>query len=464
MTISIKSQLVQLLAYLPKTQTVQERKALLMITGFDRLIAKIDSVEKNNLVFFSELVEIIFAEGQDRSLEFLNNLADSEFVGLEARKKLRNDIIDQIAALNAQKDKIKSIDGKSNQPFRHVNSDYSKVNSQNFSETYSNTNLKFPTQSQFTRQEDNLSILSTSSRNTESVEERQEPKLIISVPSIPGTQAFEFTVVMVDVEGKEISRRQGQSHDLNEEIGNEVTLDMVYIPGGTFLMGSPESKGKRYSNERPQHSVTVKPFLISKYPITKAQWKEVASLPEVRQKLKLRPSPSGGKNHPITQVSWYDAVEFCDRLSQKTAHKYRLPTEAQWEYACRAGTTTAFHFGETITSDLANYDGTWTYHSEPKGINRAKTIQVGNFLFANAFGLFDMHGNVWEWCIDHWHENYNNAPVNGDAWLDSEDNCNCVMRGGSWISEPFRCRSACRQIGDVNHRSDNTGFRIVRNL
>lgn len=283
-------------------------------------------------------------------------------------------------------------------------------------------------------------------------------------PLVPGTSIFDFKVVTLDVQGHESNWYRGQAYYLTEELGNGVRLEMVYIPGGTFLMGSPESKGKRYSNERPQHSVTIKPFLISKYPITQAQWREVAALSEVHQNLKLRPSPHGGKSHPVTQVSWHEAVEFCDRLSQKTGHKYRLPTEAEWEYACRAGTTTPFHFGETIRADLANYDGTCTYHSEPEGINRGKTIQVGSFPFANAFGLFDMHGNVWEWCTDHWHENYNSAPINEDAWLDSDENLNHVMRGGSWISESFRCRSACRQIGDVNHKSNNTGFRIVRNL
>lgn len=356
------------------------------------------------------------------------------------------------------------IESKSKQEIRGFNSEYNQLISPNFTKPYSSNNVEFPNQSQFSRQQENLPIFSTPSQSTESWEERQNKMLVVAVPSLPGTQTFEFTTVMVDIQGKEISRRRGQAHYLKEDLGNGVTLEMVYIPGGTFLMGSPESKGKRYSNERPQHSVTVKPFLISKYPITQAQWREVASLTEARQKLRLRPSPHGGKSHPVTQISWFDAVEFCEFLSQKTGKNYRLPTEAEWEYACRAGTTTPFHFGETIRSDLANYDGTCTYHSEPEGINRAKSIQVGSFPFANAFGLFDIHGNVWEWCIDHWHENYNNGPNTGDAWLDSENNFNRVMRGGSWINEPFRCRSASRQICDVNHRSDNTGLRVVRNL
>ena len=328
------------------------------------------------------------------------------------------------------------------------------------SRSNSSTNLEFSNQPQFSRQQENLSIFSTPSPSTESLEEQQDIKLVVPVPSLPGTQAFEFPVVMVDVQGKEISRRRGQAHYLTEDLGNGVTLEMVYIPGGTFLMGSPESEGKRYSNERPQHSVAVKPFLISKYAITKAQWKEVASLTEVRQELKLRPSRSGGNSHPVTQVSWHDAVEFCDRLSQKTGHEYRLPTEAEWEYACRAGTTTPFHFGETITSTLANYDARESYRSKPQG-SEATTTPVGSFQVANPFGLFDMHGNVWEWCLDQWHENYDNAPTTGDVWLYSSENQNRVMRGGSLLNDPSMCRSSSRLYKNASETFKHVGFRIV---
>ncbi len=461
MIMSIKSQLVELLAYLPKTQTVPERRALLMITGFEHLSAKIDSFEKNNLVFFSELIELIFCEGQVQSLKFLNEFANSAWVGFEARNKLNN-IIAEITVLDTQKLNRECIEYKSSQPLKRFNSDFGQVTSQNFTGTYSNTNLKSPTQSQFTRQPDNQFILSTSSQNAEELKESEEAKLVI--PSLPGIQAFEFTTVTVDIQGKEISRRQRQAHYLTEDLSNGVTLEMVYIPGRAFLMGSPETEGKRYSNERPQHSVAIKPFLISKYPITKAQWKEVASLTEVRQKLKLRPSRLGGKSHPVTEISWHDVVEFCDRLSQKTGHEYRLPSEAEWEYACRAGTTTPFHFGETITSNLANYDGRYPYRSEPKGIYLQKTTLVGHFQIANAFGLFDMHGNVWEWCLDHWHDSYNDAPTNGDKWLDNSENQTRVMRGGSWRNEPLRCRSAYRWHGNTNKNSQNIGFRIIRSL
>ncbi|BCL35628.1 SUMF1/EgtB/PvdO family nonheme iron enzyme [Nostoc sp. MS1] len=268
------------------------------------------------------------------------------------------------------------------------------------------------------------------------------------VSSFPGSQAFEFTLVTINSQGQEIESHQEQAYYLTEELGNGIVLEMVYIPGGEFWMGSPEAEGKkrRYSNERPQHLVTVKPFFISKYAITQTQWKQIASLPEVRQKLKLRPSRQGGNSHPVTQVSWFDAVEFCDRLSQKTGHKYRLPSEAEWEYACRAGTTTPFHFGQTINFNVANYDSRYPYLSEPKGIYREKTTEVGFFQFANSFGLFDMHGLVWEWCLDNWHQSYDLAPTNGDAWLDSNDNNIRVMRGGSWSSEAFLCRSSFRQF------------------
>jgi formylglycine-generating enzyme required for sulfatase activity len=321
----------------------------------------------------------------------------------------------------------------------------------------SNNLEEFPTQLEFTRQQQKLPIISTPRQGIEGLEEQQNTKLII--PSIPGTKAFEFITVTIDAQGKEINSYLKQTQCLIQDLGNGVMLEMVVIPGGEFLMGSSESKGKRYANERPQHSVTVKPFLMSKTPITQAQWREIACLKyEFNQKLKLRPSNLGGKKHPVTNVSWYDAIEFCARLSQNTGHEYRLPSEAEWEYACRAGTTTPFHFGETITSHLANYDGGRPYASEPT------TTQVGSFHFANSFGLFDMHGNVWEWCLDNWHQNYNNAPSNGDAWLDSSENQNRVMRGGSWRNEPPMCRSSYRQYINASEIFKNVSFRIVRSL
>lgn len=419
---SIKSQLLQLLVKMPATLQTGERKALLMVTGFDHLNTRINSFEKSNIVFFTELIELVFSEGQEQFLTFVRMLADSEFSGLETRQKL-NAIITEISTLEFQQQNSEFIERKSTQA---------------------------------------ISIVPTPSQRGESLEQEEHTKLL--VPPILGTQPFKFTVVIVDVQGQEIKRSRRQNYYLTQDLGNGVTLEMVYIPGGEFWMGSLESEGKRYSNERPQHKVTVKPFLISKCVITQAQWREVAILREVRQNLKLRPSRNGGKSHPITQVSWFDAVEFCDRLSEKTGKQYTLPSEAEWEYACRAGTTTAFHFGETITSDLANYDGSYSYGSERKGIYREITIPVGSLQVANFFGLFEMHGNVWEWCLDHWHENYHNAPNNGDTWWERSDNQTRVMRGGSWRNDPHLCRSSSRLQKNASEMSNHVGFRIVCSL
>jgi formylglycine-generating enzyme required for sulfatase activity len=238
---------------------------------------------------------------------------------------------------------------------------------------------------------------------------------------------------------------------------------MVLIPGGSFLMGSPEDELERSDNESPQHSVTIQPFCMGKYPVTQAQWRAVAALPQVNRELDPEPRISKGENRPVGPVHLYEAVEFCDRLSQKTGRQYRLPSEAEWEYACRAGTTTPFHFGETITPELANYNGQYTYGAGVKGDYREETTPVGSFGVANAFGLYDMHGNVWEWCADQWHENYEGAPTDGRAWLDENDNDNQerVLRGGSWDSNPSNCRSAYRNYYDAGVRNNYLGFRVV---
>ena len=156
-------------------------------------------------------------------------------------------------------------------------------------------------------------------------------------------------------------------------------------------------------------------------------------------------------------------MEFCERLSQLTGRKYRLPSEAEWEYACRAGTTTPFHFGETITGKLANYSATTIYSEESKGEYRQKTTPVGSFT-ANAFGLYDMHGNVWEWCDDHWHGDYNDAPTDGSAWIESnsvKESAGRLLRGGSWYYFPGTCRSASRYYGLPDGSNGDVGFRLV---
>jgi formylglycine-generating enzyme required for sulfatase activity len=272
---------------------------------------------------------------------------------------------------------------------------------------------------------------------------------------------FEFETVMVNDRGEITRRRQGQAFYFAESLAEQVPpLQMVAIPGGTFLMGSPEDELKRYDNENPQHTVTVLPFFISRYPVTQAQWRAIARLPKVNRKLKLNPSYFKGDDHPVEQVKWHEAVECCDRLSHHTGRIYRLPTEAEWEYACRAGTTTPFHFGETITADLANYNANFTYGLGLEGEDREMTTPVDHFNVANAFGLCDMHGNVWEWCLDHWHNNYEGAPTDGSVWLEEESNSR-VIRGGSWDLTPRNCRSACRDLYNAKDANYFFGFRVV---
>jgi formylglycine-generating enzyme required for sulfatase activity len=199
---------------------------------------------------------------------------------------------------------------------------------------------------------------------------------------------------------------------------------------------------------------------MGKYPITQAQWRAVASLPKIEHDLTLNPSHFTGDNHPVERVSWEDAVEFCKRLSKLTGKDYTLPSEARWEYACRAGTTTPFHCGETITPDLANYQGTERYGNGPKGSYRQTTTPVSQFS-PNAFGLYDMHGNVWEWCEDNWRGNYQgNPPTDGSAWKESGSNSN-VLRGGSWYFYPAYCRSANRLNSTRSNRNSNLGFRVM---
>jgi formylglycine-generating enzyme required for sulfatase activity len=261
-----------------------------------------------------------------------------------------------------------------------------------------------------------------------------------------------FKTPKVNRKGEIISRSEGEAEVMIENLGNGVTLEMVKIPGGRFLMGSPETEAQRYDNESPQHYVDVPEFWMGKYVVTQQQWQAIMG---------NEPSYFKGKNRPVERVSWNDATKFCQKLSKKTGRDYRLPSEAEWEYACRAGTTTPFYFGETITGELANYKASETYADEPKGEYREQTTPVGQFP-PNAFGLYDMHGNVYEFCQDVWHSSYDGAPDDGSAWVNGGNSRYRVVRGGSWYFNPRRCRSACRSLYYSDEAGDyDIGFRLV---
>ena len=277
----------------------------------------------------------------------------------------------------------------------------------------------------------------------------QPPKPQPPIPS-NNLKTFSFEVVTTDARGNITNQRKESAKYFTEDLGNGVTLEMVEIPGGTFIMGSPTSEENRSSSESPQHQVTVPSFYMGKYELTQAQYQAIIG---------TNPSNFKGDNRPVQRVSWNDAVAFCEKLSQKTGKNYRLPSEAEWEYACRAGTTTPFYFGESITPDLVNYNGNYTYASVPKGQNRQQTTDVGTFP-PNSFGLYDMHGNVWEWCQDDYRNDYINAPTDGSA-LTSLGVRRKILRGGSWGLNPGYCRSAYRNYGNLAYYVSHFGFRVV---
>jgi formylglycine-generating enzyme required for sulfatase activity len=249
--------------------------------------------------------------------------------------------------------------------------------------------------------------------------------------------------VPVDIRDEE--RSPEEPNYFTEDLGKDVTLHMVAIPGDIFQMGSKEQP-----REQPVHPVTISSFYMGRYPVTQAQYEVIMG---------NNPSHFKGANLPVENISWNNAVEFCERLTARVGYSYYLPSESQWEYACRAGTETLFSFGTTLTTKLANYNGVTTSPQKAQGIFRNRTTLVGSFP-QNAFGLYDMHGNVWEWCQDNWHENYEGAPSDGTAWL-SKHNSNHLLRGGSWKTDDWRCRSTCCFHITANNRDNDYGFRIA---
>jgi formylglycine-generating enzyme required for sulfatase activity len=253
--------------------------------------------------------------------------------------------------------------------------------------------------------------------------------------------------------------------------------ELVLLPTGRFQMGSPDHERKIaiaagsqpswLARELPQHWVGIeRPVAMGRFPVTVGEWRVFVEATGWRSSGEVdwdAPGFPQTDRHPVVGVNWFDAIRYVRWLTEATGRTYRLPSESEWEYACRAGTRTAFSFGDTITTDQANFDGTFTYNGSPRGEYRRGTTPVGSFP-ANPWGLFDMHGNVWEWMQDVVHDNYDGAPVDGSAWEDGGDDARRVLRGGSWLYNPRYLRSALRNGFSAVLANDIVGFRVVREL
>jgi len=310
--------------------------------------------------------------------------------------------------------------------------------------------------------------------------------------SRPSVRTISFEVPSVDETGMLIEPGRYSAAIFTEALGLNAGLDMVSIPAGGFMMGSPLQEPERQPNEGPQHHVTVAAFFIGASPVNQAQWAAVVSAHPDRIHVDLDPNPSffKGIDLPVESITWNQADEFCLRLAAITGRAYRLPSEAEWEYSCRAGTGTPFNFGPTITPELANYCGTGgavcgdsggksvasdvyndvkygsgAYGQGPAGIFRGTTTRPGTFP-PNRFGLYDMHGNIWEYCLDKWADSYADAPLYGTAYLSGPTDSPRILRGGSWSHNPAICRSAYRDGNDPSSSGwqGRIGLRVVCTL
>ncbi len=266
--------------------------------------------------------------------------------------------------------------------------------------------------------------------------------LLCALGAIPATQSTQP------------SSRPTTQPDLVLDLGQGQKMEFVKIPAGSFVMGSPEDEAEREDAEGPQHKVTIpRPFFMGKFEVTQAQYQTISGFNQAMFK--------GDDNCPEECVSWTDCVNFCDVLSQRTGRKVRLPSEAEWEYADRAGTTTVFWVGNDLSSKQANFNGRGPFGKAEKGPHRDKTTPVGSFA-PNAFGLYDTIGNVSEWCQDVFHDSYVGAPTDGSAWETNGNPEIRVYRGGAYDSDGASCRSAMRFATERrNNRNSRIGFRVV---
>ena len=293
-----------------------------------------------------------------------------------------------------------------------------------------------------------------------------------SAPPRPALKTIAFDYVTVDEKGARVPAERASASTFTEMLDASVGLDMVSIPAGVFTMGSPKYEPERRANEGPQHSVTLGGFFVGAFPVTQKQWAAVVTAHPAKFAYGLDPYPSffKGDDLPVESIAWNQADEFCRRLAEMTRRHYRLPSEAEWEYSCRAGSTGPFNVGPTITTDLANYCGeggavcgqsdgksvasdvydgvtygSGAYDQGPAGSFRKTTTPQGTFP-PNRFGLYDMHGNVWEYCLDAANPTYTDAPSDGAAYLSGPLESNRILRGGSWSHNPAICRSAYRDV------------------
>ena len=256
------------------------------------------------------------------------------------------------------------------------------------------------------------------------------------------------------------------SDELTLDLGSGERMKMVKIPAGEYWMGSSEDEEGRGDSEAPRHRVRIgKAFYIGKYEVTQGQWGAVmGSNPSAfssggSESDKVRGMDTS--RFPVDSVSWEDCQEFCRKLSQRVGREIRLPSESEWEYACRSGTSGPFYTGGTISPSQANYDSYFTYRNGSKGAVLARPARVGSY-GANEFGLSDMHGNLYEWCADVWHGNYVGAPSDGGAWTWGGNQDRRVLRGGFWAGLPGDCRSANRFDDTPGSRNNYFyGFRVA---
>jgi formylglycine-generating enzyme required for sulfatase activity/Ethanolamine utilization protein EutJ (predicted chaperonin) len=273
--------------------------------------------------------------------------------------------------------------------------------------------------------------------------------LCIDTPSTSKKVPVQHVTEKCKIDAK-MAKNVSQSKDIWQE--PLTAMKMAWVPQGSFCMGSDPSEKEREEDEGPLHIVNISGFWIGQYPVTQAEWQEImGSNPSVFK---------NGDNYPVEYISWKDAYVFIQKLNKYHENKYRfaLPTEAQWEYACRAGTTTPFYFGDNLSTDQANYNGNLPYKDGPLGIYRETTTPVGTFS-ANGFGIFDMHGNVWEWCRDRYEGQYSLGKVNDPKGPSS--GVSRVIRGGCWNDGAWICRSAYRNLSTPSSRHSYTGFRIT---